>query len=58
MRMVVTDMMNKVMRGLKREKELLKKEIINENLEREKRKLEWKKLNILTKEKLREERIN
>lgn len=33
------------------------KEMVEENLERERRKLEWKKLNILAKEQLYEEKI-
>lgn len=39
-------------KGFHSEMNLLRKEIVAENLEREKRKLEWKKLNVLTKEQI------
>eukprot|EP00347_Sterkiella_histriomuscorum_P022800 403337111 len=40
-----------------KEKIQLKREIVEENLDRERRKLEWKKLNILAKEQIYEEKI-
>lgn len=39
------------------EKNVLRRELVNENLERERRKQEWKKLNVIAREKFFEERI-
>ena len=36
---------------------MIKRSVVDENLDREKRKLDWKKLNVLAKDKLFEERI-
>lgn len=40
-----------------REKKKLQKDLVDENLEREKRKIEWKKLNVMAKDKIMEERV-
>jgi len=42
---------------LLREKNKLKRDLVHENLEREKRKQDWKKLNVMAKEKFFEERV-
>ena len=44
-------------RGFNMEKNVLRRELVNENLERERRKQEWKKLNVIAREKFFEERI-
>jgi hypothetical protein len=45
------------MRCFAKEKNHLKRELVNDNLEREKRKQDWKKLNVIAKERFFEERV-